>query len=502
MLNNCPGVGTSSGVSKGISREPNNVKEEQINFVSEAEELYQYEEPSDYYNVPKPSDRNIPPIVLPIQLDNAVSAEGLIDPGSSSDLVSEKLVLKNPTHLKPSLTQSPSLLHHALESRKSVRISRELTINLKFSPPTGLKVKTEPSTTLRVAPLASHDVILGMPFLTRNNLLVDPVSRSVIPREDIVLVEGNETHTVPSSSGPEGPLETLRRRPQSETPGLPIVTEQIHLVKVGNALMQVTEGTARSVSRYVYRNSAKPASIVTRKLSVRLACCALADEFESKYKELHAAFVKQYSDVFSTELPSRLPPKGGPTHRIILKDDKPINGKLMRVPTKYWPALQRFINTNLKAGRLRPSSSHISAGTFLTPKKNPTVDPRIVHDYRALNEKTVKDHTPLPRQDEILELLVRAIIRGKIDLVNAFYQIRMEPGDIHKTAIKTPFGLYEWTVMPQGLCNAPASFQRFMNYVLREYIGKICAVYQDDIAIFSKSIEEHKQNVHLILQAL
>ena len=180
MSNNRPGVGTSSGVSKGISREPNNVKEEQINFVSEAEELYQYEEPSDYYNVPKPSDRNIPPIVLPIQLDNAVSAEGLIDPGSSSDLVSEKLVLKNPTHLKSSPTQSPSRLHHALESRKSesVRISRELTTHLKFSPPTGLKVKTEPSTTLRVAPLASHDVILGMPFLTRNNLLVDPVSRA------------------------------------------------------------------------------------------------------------------------------------------------------------------------------------------------------------------------------------------------------------------------------------------------------------------------------------
>ena len=273
-----------------------------------------------------------------------VSAEGLIDAGSSSDLVSEKLVLKNPTHLKPSLTQSPSLLHHALESRKSVRISRELTTDLKFSPPTGLKGETEPSTTLRVAPLMSHDVILGMPFLTRNNLLVDPVSRSVIAREDVVLINGNETHTwaTPASSCPEGPLETPHR-PRVEIPGLPIVTEQIYFVKVGNALMHVTEGTERSVSRRVYRSAAKPASIVTHKLVVRLACCALADEFESKYKELHTAFVKQYSDVFSTELPSRLPPKGGPTHRIILNDDKPINRKLMRVPTKYWPALQRFI---------------------------------------------------------------------------------------------------------------------------------------------------------------
>src|SRR5437667_4540232 len=78
----------------------------------------------------------------------------------------------------------------------------------------------------------------------------------------------------------------------------------------------------------------------------------------------------------------------------------------------------------------------------------------------------------------------------------------MHPDDIHKTAFKALFGLYEWLVMPQGLCNAPATFQRYMNYVLRKYIGKFCAVYQDDIAIFSNSVEEHKQHVHLILQAL
>jgi len=241
--------------------------------------------------------------------------------------------------------------------------------------------------------------------------------------------------------------------------------------------------------------------VITHRHTVRLACCAIAME-DSRYKELNSVFIKQYSDVFSKELPSKLPSEGGPKHRIILKDDRPINGRLMRVPTRYWPAMKRFIDTNLKAKRIRPSSSHISAGTFMTPKKIPTVDPRVVHDYRELNERTVKDHTPLPRQDEILELLVRAVVRGKIDLVNAYYQILMHPDDIHKTAFKTPFGLHEWLVMPQGLCNAPATFQRYMNYVLREYIGKFCAVYQDDIAIFSNSVEEHKKHVHLILQAL
>jgi len=78
----------------------------------------------------------------------------------------------------------------------------------------------------------------------------------------------------------------------------------------------------------------------------------------------------------------------------------------------------------------------------------------------------------------------------------------MAEADIHKTAFKTPFGSYEWLVMPQGLCNAVATFQRYMNWVLRDYVGRFCAVYIDDIAIWSNSIEEHEEHVRLILEAL
>ena len=78
----------------------------------------------------------------------------------------------------------------------------------------------------------------------------------------------------------------------------------------------------------------------------------------------------------------------------------------------------------------------------------------------------------------------------------------MREADIHKTAFKTPFGTYEWLVMPQGLCNAVATFQRYMNWVLRKYVGRFCAVYIDDIAIWSNSVEEHEEHVRLILEAL
>jgi len=93
-------------------------------------------------------------------------------------------------------------------------------------------------------------------------------------------------------------------------------------------------------------------------------------------------------------------------------------------------------------------------------------------------------------------------IRGKIDMVSAYFQLGMDPNDIFKTAFKTPFGMFEWLVMPQGLCNGPASCQRYMNYVLRKYIGRFCYVYLDDIVFWSDSIEEHTEHLHLILSAL
>src|SRR5579859_4708484 len=78
-----------------------------------------------------------------------------------------------------------------------------------------------------------------------------------------------------------------------------------------------------------------------------------------------------------------------------------------------YPPMKRFIEENVKAGRLCPSSSSMSSGTFMTPKQDPEVYPRLVHDYRELNENTIKDHTPLPRQDIVLERMVRALIRGR-----------------------------------------------------------------------------------------
>ena len=120
--------------------------------------------------------------------------------------------------------------------------------------------------------------------------------------------------------------------------------------------------------------------------------------------------------------------------------------------------MRDFLDEHLATGRIRRSSSHIASGTWMIPKDDPIDMPCVVHDYRTLNAKTIKDHTPLMHQDDIIKRLAKGKVRGKINLICAYYQILMEIADIHKTAFKTPFGTYEWLVMPQGLCNAVTGF--------------------------------------------
>ena len=97
--------------------------------------------------------------------------------------------------------------------------------------------------------------------------------------------------------------------------------------------------------------------------------------------------------------------------------------------------------------------------TWIIPQNDSNAIPRVVHDYGKLNEN-IKDHTPLPHQDEIIEIMSKATVRGTIDLSNAYDQTVVAEEDRHKTAFRTSFDLYKWYVMPQELCNAPVTFQR------------------------------------------
>ena len=141
----------------------------------------------------------------------------------------------------------------------------------------------------------------------------------------------------------------------------------------------------------------------------------------------------------------------------------------------------------LEQGWIQPSSSLYGALVIFVPKKNGQW--RMCIDYPALNKITIMNRYPLPRIKELLDRLHGARYFTKIDLHFGYHQIRVRESDIAKTAFVTRYGAFEYLVMPFGLCNAPATFQRIMNTILREGLDRFVLVFLDDILIYSRSRE-------------
>lgn len=127
---------------------------------------------------------------------------------------------------------------------------------------------------------------------------------------------------------------------------------------------------------------------------------------------------------------------------------------------------------------------------------------RLCVDYRALNAISEKDKYPLPRIDELLDRLKGAAYFSSIDLASGYWQVRVAPEDVHKTAFQTRYGAFEFLVMPFGLTNAPATFQRLMNETFSDGMDEYVVVYLDDLLVFSRTLEDHIVHVDRVLHRL
>ena len=154
----------------------------------------------------------------------------------------------------------------------------------------------------------------------------------------------------------------------------------------------------------------------------------------------------------------------------------------------------------LEKGYIQPSNSPYGHPVLFVKKKNGNL--RMCIDYRSLNQQTVKNRYPLPRIDDLFDQLQGAQVFSSIDLQSAYYQVRLKPEDVPKTAFTTPLGLYEFKVLCFGLTNAPGTFQNIMNDVLEDVIGKFVIVYLDDIVVYSKDQAEHYRHLQVVLQLL
>ncbi|GBG70269.1 hypothetical protein CBR_g6398 [Chara braunii] len=198
--------------------------------------------------------------------------------------------------------------------------------------------------------------------------------------------------------------------------------------------------------------------------------------------------------------PFGLPNRPTKHHIELLPGAVPPKGRIYRMSPGELEELRRQLETLTSKGWIRPSTSEFGAPVLFVPKGSGEF--RMCIDYRGLNKITRKSTEPLPRIDDLLDMVQGCTIFSKVDLKYGYHQIEMAEEDVHKTAFKTRYGTYEYLVMPFGLCNAPATFQTEMHRIFRPYLDKFMVVYLDDILVFSKTTREHVEHLALVLQSL
>ncbi|GBG80915.1 hypothetical protein CBR_g31471 [Chara braunii] len=200
------------------------------------------------------------------------------------------------------------------------------------------------------------------------------------------------------------------------------------------------------------------------------------------------------------EEPFGLPNRPTKHHIELLPGAVPPKGCIYRMSPAELEELRRQLETLTSRGWIRPNTSEFGAPILFVPKGSGEF--RMCIDYRGLNKITRKSTEPLPRIDDLLDMVQVCTIFSKVDLKSGYHLIEMADEDVHKTAFKTRYGTYEYLVMPFGLCNAPGTFQSEMHRIFRPYLDKFMVVYLDDILVFNKTTREHAEHLALVLQSL
>lgn len=243
--------------------------------------------------------------------------------------------------------------------------------------------------------------------------------------------------------------------------------------------IRATQTTSQRLAEAFARNSAKP---------------SFRDSVPDRFCD--------FEDVFSKDSFDELPASKPWDHAIeLVPGAEPVNCKIYPLAPSEQVELDQFIEENLASGRIRPSKSPMAAPVFFVKKKDGSL--RLVQDYRKLNLMTIKNRYPLPLIPELIHKLRGAKYFTKFDVRWGYNNLRIKEGDEWKAAFRTNRGLFEPLVMFFGLTNSPATFQTMMNDIFRDLIaeGVVC-VYMDDILIYTKTREQHREVTRRVLEIL
>ncbi len=204
--------------------------------------------------------------------------------------------------------------------------------------------------------------------------------------------------------------------------------------------------------------------------------------------------LQRYRHVFTETLPVKTAEQIAASKQfsiVLIGDEvRPVKQRERRMSPAEIEAATQWVRDEVAAGRMEPSESEWAAQLVIVAKrdeKGVVSGWRICGDYRSLNDVTKADAEPLPLVQTVFDQLAGMSYFSKLDLLKGFNQIPVEQKSRELMAVSTPAGLYQPTVMPFGVKNAPGSFQREMRRVLKDRLHRGVVVFIDDIIVFSRT---------------
>src|SRR5436305_9851210 len=245
---------------------------------------------------------------------------------------------------------------------------------------------------------------------------------------------------------------------------------------------------------------------------LKIDAVRMAEEAKKFYDKDHQeinnpkleALLNEYKDVFQDKLPPTRPTRCHATHHIELKEGaKPLRMSQYRLSPEHCRIIQQAVQELIDLGHVEPSTSAWRSPVIVVLKKDGI--PRVVYDFRGLNNLTKDISYPMKFQEELLEAMARGRIWCVLDLTSGYHHIWLASEDKEKTAFAIPGlegGFYQFKVMPFGLKGAPATFQRIMDSIFQSILGKFAVVYIDDLGIFSQTEEEQINHLKQVFQLM
>jgi hypothetical protein len=414
--------------------------------------------------------------------NRVITATALIDCGATSSFIDS------------AYTRLHSIPVRAKHSPIAVRVVDGRTLppitNETFPVSTALDSSFRDEMIFNITSSPNHNIILGMPWLTHHNPVIDWTNRTVQPRLSLQLAVEQPTTVIPLASDPsQQRAECLSELTPGPSPPAPIpafspINSETPLIAMIDAQSLADEVTADDQCFLIDGHWSNTEDPTTERPPP-----TLPDQY------------LEFADVFDKHKSDSLPEHRKFDCTIDLREGtEPPFARLYGLSQREQLALKSYLEDNVKKGFIRPSTSPAGAPVLFVKKKDGSL--RLCIDYRGLNAVTIRNRYPLPLIDQLLAQLNTGKIFTKIDLRGAYHQVRIRSGDEWKTAFRTPYGLFEYAVMPFGLTNAPSAFQYFMNDTFHEYLDQFVIIYLDDILIFSPNETVHTRHVRLVLQKL